>query len=562
MKQVFLHSAPRSGSTWLQCLFESHPNIKSLYQPLFSYEFKNILDKNSNKEDYDKFINNLLNTNDEFCNMKSDYHTNNKEIDLIIHEKKEINTILIKHVSHHNLIETFIKLNPDVKIIGLIRDAKSTIYSQMTAQKEMLKDWLNGTDKNSSSEFYFGFNKWMEVNKLFHDLKLKYPNNIIIVKYEDLVENTIYNIQKICNFCNLEFHDNIINSINLMKSKNEKYDYSVFKKEDTINKWKNLDKEIIDYIDTTEKSNNLKKILNIAICTCFNDVDHLSNRKRSKNSVKSFLTYTQQFEILYESIKKNLKSVNYKIYIFNTIPFSSKLNTNYQDKGIIVLTRQSDHKYYNRPEIYLENIECDYKLVLDVDTIIVNDFGPDIINYIKKYDCMGTYGYRNINKNSYIQILKKLKLKIPTEINLLKNNNNYKWTNVGTYSLNLNKNDSNHITRKFPYFNNGCIIVKNEKSYELGKLWKIKRNEATLEKLLINKGQCGELTIGLCINHLFDNWNHCPKGFNLVCSQGTEKYLNLEVENFTKPYIIHYVDVPYNCNIYNKYMYKYFNKYL
>ena len=553
MKQIYIHSCPRSGSTWLLSIFDSHPNIKTVYQPLFSYKFKNVLNVNSTKSEYDTFINNLLKTNDDFCCMKSDLHTNNKKIDVIEYEKKEINTLLIKHVTHHNLIETFIKLNPDIKIIGLIRDAKSTIYSQITANRENLVDWLNGEDKNTSDEFYFGFNKWIETKNIFYNLKLKYPNNIIIVNYNDLVNNTNIKIQEICNFCDVQFHNNMLNVIKLMNSKNNEYDYSVFKTEDTINKWKNLSLNIIDYIDNYESK------LNLAICTCFNDIEKISiaQRKTTNNSIKSYLTYTEQFEGLYRSIKKNLKSVNYKIYIFNTIPFSQELNDYYKKLGVIVLTRKTDNEYFNRPEIYMEKINCDYKLVLDVDTLIVNDFGINVINYIKKFDCMGTYGHRNINKYFYNEILNALNLSIPKEIELVNNNNDYNWSNIATYSYIFNKTPGLFQKRQFPYFNNGCIIIKNDKSYELGKLWKIKRQELYDKNLIPNLGQSGELTIGLCINHLFDNWFHSPKGFNLVCSCQTNKYINLEFEKFTKPYIIHYISVPYNSKIYDKYMKEY-----
>lgn len=250
MKLISLHSSPRSGSTWLQSIFEAHPNIKTVYQPLFSYAFKNCINKKSTKKEFKNFINNILKTNDEFCCMKSDYHTNNKKTDIVRFDKEKIETVLMKHTSHHNLIETFIKLYPSIKIIGLIRDPYSVIYSQMNAKHEKLKEWLNGKDKNQEKdENFFGFNKWLEVKKIFYKIKEKYPENIIIVNYKDLVKNTIVEIKKICNFCNLDLHKNMRESINLMNSKNEEYDYSVFKKEDNLNKWKGrLDDKIVKYI--------------------------------------------------------------------------------------------------------------------------------------------------------------------------------------------------------------------------------------------------------------------------------------------------------------------------
>ena len=250
MNLISLHSCPRSGSTWLQNIFEAHPNIKTFYQPLFSYAFKNQINEDSSKKDFDDFVNNIRNTDDEFCCMKANLHTNNNNIKNVSFKKDIVNTILMKNVHHHNLIETFIKLYPTIKIIGLIRDPCSVIYSQMQAKHEKLEDWLDGKDKNlNNDENFFGFNKWLEVKEIFSYIKKKYPNNIIIVNYEDLVSNTKYELDKICEFCHIYLHKNMLESIDIMKSKNDNYDYSVYKNEDTLNKWKGkLDEKIVSYI--------------------------------------------------------------------------------------------------------------------------------------------------------------------------------------------------------------------------------------------------------------------------------------------------------------------------
>ena len=88
MKLISLHSCPRSGSTWIQSIFEAHSNIKTVYQPLFSHTFKNCINKNSTKEEFNKFINDIEKTDDEFCNMKSNLHTNNKKTNIIRFKKK------------------------------------------------------------------------------------------------------------------------------------------------------------------------------------------------------------------------------------------------------------------------------------------------------------------------------------------------------------------------------------------------------------------------------------------------------------------------------------------
>ena len=250
MNIISLHSAPRSGSTWIQTIFEADKNTKTFYQPLFSYKFKNVIDINSTKDDFDKFIIELKDTEDEFCRMKSDYHTNNGECNQIdFKNKDDIKNIFIKNVHHHYLIEKFIQLCPTIKIICLIRDPYATIYSQMNS-KEKLKDWLNGTDKNGGkSENYFGFNKWKELKDLFYRLKEKYPDNVMVISYEEIVDQTEMKVKEICQFCNIEFTHEMKVMIDELSSKEESYDYSVFRQKENINKNRNkLDEEIKDYI--------------------------------------------------------------------------------------------------------------------------------------------------------------------------------------------------------------------------------------------------------------------------------------------------------------------------
>ena len=66
MNVISLHGVPRSGTTWLQSIFEAHPNIKTIFQPLFSYAFKNKINYTSTKKEWKEFIYGMLETKDEF----------------------------------------------------------------------------------------------------------------------------------------------------------------------------------------------------------------------------------------------------------------------------------------------------------------------------------------------------------------------------------------------------------------------------------------------------------------------------------------------------------------
>lgn len=547
MNLISLHSCPRSGSTWLQSIFEAHPNIKTVYQPLFSYALKNCINKNSTKKEFNKFINNIKKTDDEYCCMKSDYHTNNKKTDIVRFEKENIETVLMKHTSHHNLIENFIKLYPSIKIIGLIRDPCSVIYSQMNSKHEKLKDWLDGKDKNKDEEeIFFGFNKWLEVKQIFYNIKERYPENIIIINYEDLVKNTINEIEKICKFCNLEFHKYMKNSIELMNSKNEEYDYSVFKKENTIEKWKGkLDDKIVKYI------NQNKNI--IAICICINDIQEAEGT--GKNGIKSSLSYIKQFFMLYYSIKENW-DFNYKIYVFHSRPFT-------ENNLKIIKNLDVTLKYINvdnlliRPESYLVNLECDYRLVLDCDTIALNN---PTFNF--DFDAQAMYGNFNyqVLPNS---LFKKLELKKPSQNNFLKydiinDQENGLWSFKNSNLINgFYKKKFNYKKKYYPMFNHGAILIKNKYSTFIG-------NKLLLYKKLY-KTTNGQNVIGIAINHITNNnWTHFNKGFNFWCNIDR---LNNPLVIDKKKYIdsdkrielFHYINVNKESIYFKRYVEKYYN---
>ena len=287
------------------------------------------------------------------------------------------------------------------------------------------------------------------------------------------------------------------------------------------------------------------------------------NKLKNLKDLKKNFDYLYQFYFLYKSIKKHFKTIDYNIYVLNTVPFPENINNALKKMGVIVLTRTSDHLSFNRKiffyinysESYIENIRCDYKMILDADTLFVSDITIDIIEYIKTKDALGMYGSRNFNKSYYTTICNKLGLKIPDEINQRQGGrSDGRWTTESTYLY--NKSDYNINNRLFPYFNNGAIIIKNSLSKSLGILWKNKRSKLT-KMGYNNLGQNGELTIGLCINHITNNWGPLPKGFNLVCSVVTaDMFTNLKVENKhgVKPILIHWQLLNINSNLYKKYV--------
>jgi len=329
------------------------------------------------KSDFDLFIEKIKTTEDDFCNMRSNYHLNNGKDSEVSFKKHQITSVVMKHTTHHNLMEHLIKWNPQIKIIGLIRDPSKTIESQMKAKHEKLVDWLNGEDKNMGiRENYFGFNKWRETHDEFVRLKEQYKDNVYLVRYEDLVKDPLEEIRKLFLFCNLVLTQETKNFIYLSTSTTNDYDYSVFKNKEQMSiTTTNLSAEITQHINN--------KYPKIAIIIAINDL--LSVNGTTQNGIKGELGYVEQFLMLYYSINDNW-FFNYKIYIAHSRDFSGRTLTRLSALNVSFIKIDTPNLLV-RPESYLVNIDCDYRLVLDADMIALSN--PSF-NF--NYDAQGMYG--------------------------------------------------------------------------------------------------------------------------------------------------------------------------
>lgn len=255
---ISLHSAPRSGSTWLQMIFEAHPQVRTKYQPLFSYEFKNQINETSTSDEFNQFIDQIFYSQNTFLNMQCAYHLDqNNRIPQHKKDEKKIDTLLMKQTHYHYLMETFIKLRSDIKLVCLVRNPCAVINSTMTNPREYkpewegTDEWLTGQRKNQSKGDYFGYNKWKEVLDIFIDLKNQYPNNVSIVQYEKLLDDPENEITRLFQFVGLPMVPEIMkffHESHSLQYTNESTT-SVYKDLDVKDKWQStLDPKIIEYI--------------------------------------------------------------------------------------------------------------------------------------------------------------------------------------------------------------------------------------------------------------------------------------------------------------------------
>jgi len=266
MNRLAIHSAPRSGSSWLGYLVDAHPNIIYKFQPLFSYELKGFLDDESSKDRIDEFFRNLRITESDFLDQSRE-----KEKGIVPSStKNDTKLIAYKEVRYHHILPNLLEKDKQLRLIGLVRDPRAVLYSWWKAPREFdqsnwtLKEEWNLAEKKNQSEIenFYGYQKWKESAELFLKLKEKHPDQVRVLKYSNLLENTLVEMENLMYFCGLNLHQQQVDFINQSKQHHSQDAYAVYKVKSNDKSWKlKLPEEIVITIEEDLHNTQLSEFL-------------------------------------------------------------------------------------------------------------------------------------------------------------------------------------------------------------------------------------------------------------------------------------------------------------
>ena len=296
-----------------------------------------------------------------------------------------------------------------------------------------------------------------------------------------------------------------------------------------------------------------KKDPRIAIVIAINEVSKFNGT--TSGGIKGSLSYVNQFLMLYNSIKDNW-FFNYQIYLIHSRDFSEKTHEILINLDI-VLKKINTKNLMIRPESYLLDIDCDYRLVLDADMIATKN---PTFNF--NYDAQAQYGdfnYESLPKN----LFDVLKIKQPSESDFIEykkrkvinSNDLFTKTNFNLLEK-YYENELNYEEKYYPIFNHGAILIKNKYSKILG------------EKLILYKkyfNTCsGQDVVGFIINDITKgNWTHFNKGFNFTINEnrlGDVKSKKKYIQKNNKIELLHYINLKKKSIYFKRYVEKYYNQ--
>lgn len=263
MNKIALFSVPRSGSTWLGQIFNSHPKVLYRFQPNFAYSFDYSLTEHNSTEEIAYFYEKLINTQDPFVNAKLTISSKQG----LSFQKVEPTTLVFKETHYINVIQNLIE-KTDTKVVGLVRSPFSVINSWLKLPKEFNKDWsvkeewYDAPSKNDDkAHYFFGFKKWKEATALFLKLEKEYSSQFYLLSYDSLLQNKMYEVKRVFDFCDLSFDEQTQNFLIQASQKEDQDPYSVFKQKTEDNKWENeLPRFIIDEIKEDKEFQKLNSI--------------------------------------------------------------------------------------------------------------------------------------------------------------------------------------------------------------------------------------------------------------------------------------------------------------
>jgi len=143
-----------------------------------------------------------------------------------------------------------------VTIIGIVRNPLAVLASWRSAPKEydpawdLAKEWRCAPSKNQNRpEEFYGFDKWKEVAAAFLRFEAQYPEQFVLVRYDELNRAPLTVTRKVLKFCGLDVQAQVEEFLRLSKSRHDADPYSVFRSQANDETWHSiLPNDIVEQI--------------------------------------------------------------------------------------------------------------------------------------------------------------------------------------------------------------------------------------------------------------------------------------------------------------------------
>jgi len=218
ISNVFILSLNRSGSTLLTSILNAHPKVIGLPESSFSLNLAIHFQKaNYTNDDYERIVSALwirMRAFEKVWNLDKKVLLNNlqktkpqtikaiiQEIQLSYSQRKDILCVVDKNPIYNHFIDLLNRTFEGNKKIILLRDYRDRFHS-LTTQNQ----------KISYLKRLFHHFSWKVQVKKYLEIIRKNPTNVLLIKFEDLIIDPVATSQRICEFLELDFEENMIHN--------------------------------------------------------------------------------------------------------------------------------------------------------------------------------------------------------------------------------------------------------------------------------------------------------------------------------------------------------------
>lgn len=236
---IFVLGTPRSGTTLLQKILESHSKLFSIQAETAIFSFKNFWSKNRKHFDFDELTKNKL-LSESKDNI--DFFENSVSI---LMDRNPGKIFIEKTPQHIRYLSFLIKHFPNAKFVHIVRDGRDCYCSAIK------HPWIPQSRSIELFSKYYSSCVKRGIKSIGHP-------NVHTLKYEDLVQDPLAIVKDLMTFLSLEVEEEQLNSS--FRSKDKRAQLEQFKKlneginNSSVGRWKNeLNKKQIQEFEKYSK---------------------------------------------------------------------------------------------------------------------------------------------------------------------------------------------------------------------------------------------------------------------------------------------------------------------
>jgi hypothetical protein len=239
---VSITGMPRSGTSWIGMIFDSCPLVRYRLSPLFSYEYKNRVDESSSRQDWECVLRGAYGSGSVFMNQTE--RRQSGEYPLFPDKAEPAPVLVLKFNRFQNLVEPFLELFPEMRMLVVVRHPCGAIHSWLTAPKEFppsadpMEHWRSGAIKKTGYGDFFGFEDWKRATRLHVRLARERPKQVRLARYEDIVRAPADRVHEMFRFFGLPFTAQTEAFLDRSRREHVPGPYSVFKPPAVIDRWR------------------------------------------------------------------------------------------------------------------------------------------------------------------------------------------------------------------------------------------------------------------------------------------------------------------------------------